>query len=230
MAQRHEVTVFISEPSVCPQLRESLERNNFLYKLGLSTIPVPPGDAIRFREDRNTKGLIDYLRAEWIGRGWVNVTQRVQDAIVMAVWEIYVNAFEHGASPIGVFTCGQHFPEREEFALTVVDFGVGIPRTVRTAGGMSKASDDEAIAWALRRGTTSKEGNRGVGLNILFDFVTLNHGRIDILSHAGLVQVSEGKIAARRVESHFTGTLLNITLKKDESRYFFEDETDDPLL
>jgi hypothetical protein len=40
--------------------------------------------------------------------------------IVGKVWEIYENAFEYADSPLGVFTCGQHFPTRRELTLTVL--------------------------------------------------------------------------------------------------------------
>ncbi|MBS9383808.1 MAG: hypothetical protein HEQ24_06035 [Dolichospermum sp. BR01] len=50
---------------------------------------------------------------DWLGKGWINISPRLQDAIPAVsvaiagkVVEIYFNAFEHSNSPIGVFSCG----------------------------------------------------------------------------------------------------------------------------
>ena len=75
--------------------------------------------------------MMDYLKVKWLRQGWVHVVNYCKAAIAGSVWEIYTNAFEHAQSPIGVFSCGQHYPRRKELQLTVADFGVGIPSTVR---------------------------------------------------------------------------------------------------
>lgn len=216
--------------SLAPRVRANLSRNGFLSKLGLTDKPMPLGNAIPFRQDHAAAGVMRYLRDDWLGRGWVNVSAAVQDAIATNVWEIYGNAFEHGTSPTGVFSCGQHYPQRQEIALTVVDFGVGIPGSVRSVPAFTEMEDEEAIAWALLPGTTSKQGNRGLGLNLLSEFTRLNRGRVDILSHRGFVKIGSGRILRLRSQHHFRGTLLNIMLKEDERRYVFAGEIDQPLL
>ena len=173
---------------------------------------------------------MDYLRADWLGRGWVNASEGVQNAIIASVWELYANAFEHGASEIGVFTCGQRYPQLHEIALTLVDFGPGIPGTVRTVPGQASYNDEDAIAWALQQGTTSKPGNRGVGLSLFWEFIRLNGGRVDILSHSGIVTIDGNQAFKQRAGHNFEGTLLNVVLKQDETRYVFANEIANPLL
>ncbi|MBF0498068.1 MAG: hypothetical protein HQK57_14015 [Deltaproteobacteria bacterium] len=70
------------------------------------------GNSIPYREDLNLamNSIMDYLTFNWIGKGWVHVSDRLRDAIAGKMWEIYNNAFEHSGSQIGVFSCGQHFP------------------------------------------------------------------------------------------------------------------------
>ncbi|MFH0966942.1 MAG: hypothetical protein V1862_04575 [Methanobacteriota archaeon] len=75
--------------------------------------------------------IIRYLKEDWLRRNWVLVTDRLQDAITGAVWEIYVNAFEYSSSPFGVFSCGQHYLNNRELSLSIVDFRVSIPHNVR---------------------------------------------------------------------------------------------------
>jgi hypothetical protein len=61
----------------------------------------------------------------WIGKGWVHVSDRLRDAIVGRMWEIYNNAFEHSGTPIGGYSCGQYFKTHNNLILSVVDFGQG---------------------------------------------------------------------------------------------------------
>src|SRR5438094_3431457 len=130
----------------------------------------------------------------WLGRGWVNVSHRLRDAIVGNMAEVYLNAFEHARSPVGVFTCGQHFPGKQELNLTIVDFGVGIPSNVR----LFKANEfrpeqlpaAKCMEWAFQSGTSTRsetpgQGPCGLGLDLLRAFVQQNGGRLEMFINAG---------------------------------------------
>jgi hypothetical protein len=148
--------------------------------------------------------------------------------------EIYLNAFDHGQSPIGVFSCGQHFPKNHELNLTIVDFGVGIPSNVRLfkAGSIEpeELSAAKCMEWAFQRGTSTKPGGRGIGLDLIQDFVRLNKGRLEMFSHEGYVVIEDGKISFAERKSFFEGTLVNISLRCDESYYCLASElNNEPL-
>ena len=118
--------------SLDPAVAGNLAKNCFRDMFG-DPSPIGTGHAIPYREDKEADktALMAYLKQLWLGQGWVNISPALRDAIVGRVWEIYANAFEHGRSAIGVFSCGQHYPKRKELDLAVVDFGVGIPSNVR---------------------------------------------------------------------------------------------------
>jgi anti-sigma regulatory factor (Ser/Thr protein kinase) len=208
-------------------VRQNLNKNGFMKAMGLEQV-AGGRNTIPFREDiaRDDAAYLGYLRDAWLGRGWVNVTDKVADAIANAVWETYTNAFEHGHSSVGVFSCGQFYPTNKEIALAFVDFGIGIPRSVRTVPEAAALEDGDAIAWALARGNTSKPGNRGVGLDILRSFVELNRGYMDVVSHRGHVRISDRGARTLRRNYGFPGTVFNITFKADERRYAFKSEID----
>lgn len=218
-------------------VRTNLAQNGFMAAFGHSSGPWS-GNSIPYREDlRQDKAvLVDYLKTKWLGRGWVHVSERLRDEIVGRVWEIYANAFEHGQSPVGIFSCGQHYPDHHELKLTVVDFGVGIPSNVRLffkdkprAESLSAAS---CLKWAFQRGTTTKPNgtSRGMGLDLLKEFVKLNKGKLEIFSHEGYALIDESHEIFMNRQTFFEGTLVNITLRCDESYYHFASETtDEPL-
>ena len=223
--------------TISEKVKTNLAQNGFLSTLGFGGAPWS-GNSIPYREDLHQDKVIldDYLKTNWLGRGWVHVSEMLKDAIVGRVWEIYANAFEHGKSPIGIFSCGQHYPKHHELKLTVVDFGVGIPSNVRLffkhdprAQSLSAAS---CLKWAFQRGTTTKPNgtSRGMGLDLLKEFVKLNNGKLEIFSHEGYAIIDKTQEVFMNRQTFFEGTLVNITLKCDESYYHFVSETsDEPL-
>lgn len=194
------------------------------------------GNSIPYREDltRDVGGIMDYLEKYWLGRGWVQVSQRLRDAIVGHMWEIYNNAFEHSGSDVGVFTCGQYFPHNETLVLSVVDFGQGIPAKIR--GFFRQHADESLVArltgasclrWAFQAGNTTKVGEPGgSGLDLLKEFIRLNQGKLEVYSNEGYGIIDKD---GERYENHaisFEGTVVHITLHCDEKLYQFSDETD----
>lgn len=211
----------------------NLAQNGFMAAFGHSSDPWT-GNSIPYREDlsQDKTALVDYLKTKWLGRGWVPVSERLRDEIVGRVWEIYANAFEHGQSPIGIFGCGQYYKKLHELKLTVIDFGVGIPSNVRIYARNPNISADKALQWAFQRGTTTKHNgtSRGMGLDLLKDFVKINKGRLEIFSHEGYALIDEAQEMFKNRKAFFEGTLVNITLRCDESYYQLASEaTNEPL-
>ncbi|MEA1900384.1 MAG: ATP-binding protein [Thermodesulfobacteriota bacterium] len=191
------------------------------------------GNSIPYREDLSLdmNGIMDHLTYNWIGKGWVHVSQRLSDAIVGHVWEIYNNAFEHSGSEIGVFSCGQHFPEYNELLLSVVDFGQGIPAKVRKFLSSDPRAEQLTAAgclrWAFQRGTTTKpkEEPGGLGLDLLKEFVQVNQGKLEVYSNEGYALIDKDGERFTNLTTSFEGTVFHITLRCDENLYRFADET-----
>ena len=198
------------------------------------------GNSIPYREDKtlDMNGIMDYLTYNWIGKGWVHVSSRLRDAIVGRMWEIYNNAFEHSGTEIGVFSCGQHFWRQNDLILSVVDFGRGIPANVRTflrqyadEALVSKLSGAACLKWAFERGNSTCMGGvaRGLGLDLLKEFVRINQGTLEVYSNEGYAIIDKD---GERYENHdisFEGTVVHITLRCDEKIYQFRDESEVPF-
>lgn len=214
-----------------PDVRRSVGRNGFMQYFGMPGLRST-GTAVPFRQDSclAEDDLIDYLYERWIGTGRVNLSEALKSAIVSRTCEIYVNAFDHGHSPVGVFTSGQHYPRKKLLKLTVVDFGVGIPQNVRNhlalQGAPARVSGASAMQWAFQSGNTTKtEGiARGLGLKLLRDFVRINQGLLQIYSHDGQAVVGPGQHFSTR-QNAFPATVVNITFSCDEAYYQLASET-----
>jgi hypothetical protein len=216
-------------------VQANLAQNGFLKHVGIGIDPWR-GNSIPYREDKllNKNAIVDYLKTKWLGRGWINVSPLLADNIAGNLVEIYLNAFEHSKSKNGVFTCGQRYPELEQLTISVVDFGVGIPQNVRdfltrNEPG-SKIKSDFALKWAFQSGTTTVDGmGRGIGLDLLKQFVKTNNGSLILFSHDAYVIVDKNSERYLSHECNFHGTIMHITLQCDETLYVLPEELDQKL-
>ena len=168
---------------------------------------------------------MEYLLEKWLGKGWLNISTPLQNAIAGKVSEIYGNAFEHSDSQIGVFSCGQYYPAKNRLDLSVVDFGVGIAEKVRTLTENENFSSEEALSWALAYGNSTVRGiSRGLGLNLLQEFIQCNEGTLRIFSNDGYVKIEDNKAIYKKQKINFLGTLINITIRCDELYYCLDSE------
>lgn len=71
-----------------------------------------------------------------------------------------------------------------------------------------------------------KEITGGIGLDILKQFVKLNGGKLEIFSHNGYAIIDQCNESYQVKKTFFKGTLVNITLKCDESYYCLERDFD----
>lgn len=207
-------------------LRMNLCQNGFAGTFGYHS-SAWTGNSIPYREDStiDDTGIMEYLTTSWLGRGWVNVSPRLRDAIVGKMWEIYCNAFEHAGSDPGVFSCGQHFPKNNELVLSVVDFGQGIAANVRNflrtdprAGNLTAAG---CLKWAFQRGNTTRPNGiaRGLGLDLLKEFIRLNNGKLEVYSNEGYARIDSKGEYYENLTSSFEGTIFHIALVCNEVHY-----------
>jgi hypothetical protein len=233
LAENHGNQIDIAWPTVRKSVARDLARNGLMQFLGkpaakIRTTAVPFRHDIRLVED----DLVSYLYDSWIGTGRVNLSDALKGAIVGKACEIYINAFDHGHSPVGVFTSGEHYSAKKLLKLCVVDFGIGIPDNVRGHLKDPKKSGAESMQWAFKKGNSTKKNERiarGLGLDILREFVKVNNGIMEIYSHDGQAIIDRAENFSSRA-AIFPGTLVNITVSCDESFYRFASEaTGKPL-
>ncbi|MFM0512067.1 ATP-binding protein [Paraburkholderia sp. RL17-373-BIF-A] len=218
--------------SVAPPVLVNLCQSGFAKAFG-HLVPGWGGHSIPYREDRTSASdpILDYLTDQWLGRGWLNISEMLRDAIVGTVWEVYANSFEHGQSPVGVFSCGQHFKNGNELILSVADFGAGIPTKVRQflrEDPRSKSLRPGAcLNWAFQRGnsTAARAVARGLGLDLLREFVCLNDGSLEVYSENGHALINRSGAYFADLPIGFSGTMVQIKLKCDERFYRFKSET-----
>lgn len=205
----------------------NLERNGLARLFG-DKQALETGNTVPFRVDplEDREAILRYLKAHWLGRDWIHVSDALRNAIVGKVWEIYANAFEHGRSQVGVFSCGQHYPRKKMLDLAVVDLGVGIPDNVRSFLRQPAMHDSDALRWAFAPGQSTGKSKiaRGLGLDLLTQFVKLNQGQLTVFSGSGYVVANSDGVEYHQWNSSVPGTLVNISLHCDERYYVLAGE------
>lgn len=221
--------VSIDEDTIIPAVKMNLAQNGFLKEITGSFEPWD-GNSVPLRKytSRDVDLIETYLEERWIGKGWIHASNLLSGKIVGNVIELYVNAFEHSKSEIEVFTCGQRFPKNKNLVLTIIDFGIGIPQSVndffKEKG--EKYNGISRLETAFQDGFSTKirDTPRGIGLDLLKNFIQKNNGSMDIYSNNEYARITSNESAYMNKEFYFHGTAINIKLKCDEMYYVIEGE------
>lgn len=150
---------------------------------------------------------------------WLNVTTKSLSTIKVSFGEIFTNIGYHAGENIGcVF--GQYFPREHRVLVSVSDFGVGIPNTIRRR--YPDCDDKEAIAYATEEGITSQTTprNRGAGLYYLVEYTAVtNGGKVHFHAGNGILECSYngGELVKKASDAsgYYPGTLIDLEIRTD---------------
>ena len=227
--------VYFNPESLKPKIKELLHENGFIPQIEGKHFDIVK-NIVPLKQDttKDADSTIDYLQNKWLGQDRLRLSNLVRNAIVGKVWEIYENAFDHANSPIGIFSCGQHFILEKKLKIAVVDFGVGIPTNVKEHLIRPEMTGIKAMKWAFKSGNTTKKECRGLGLDFLKQFVRLNKGSLEIFSENGhvLIKGQEKEKYGNKIIP-FHGSFIYITFTCDNRYYKLISEpgttTEEPL-
>lgn len=221
-------------------VRERLVGNNFLSHFSNGAqLGYPAGGYLGYREHNyllDADKIADHLQNEWLSAAKLRLSDRLKPAITSRILEIFSNAYGHGVSiqdmkTMGVYSCGQFNNKEKTLNISVLDFGPGIIRNVKRVRG--EMSSIDAMRWALIKGNSTQTDShpsgipRGLGLDLLHNFVHLNGGELRIYSND--VQVISSKSLGLKVEgsaAELRGTLVSIKINCDDRYYRFASESE----
>lgn len=217
------VTFNFSEKSY--KVRDVLRRNEFLLQYGYSVLIDNFGTCVPYRKFRSVDddGFQTYITEKLIGmHDFPQMTLDLAQKMVMSVFEIYTNAKTHGICNY-IHTCGQVFIRMPDKPLQfcIVDSGITIKENVSKHFNKELEST-EAIKWAMEMGNTTKQNETGgLGLGLIFDFVKLNRGVLQVISHDGFYEYKGGAINTRKLINPFFGTIVNITINLVDNKSYY---------
>lgn len=178
-----------------------------------------------FKGDLNSdvelsREIRSYIDDDWLKNDWIRISETLKQDISAKMYEIFANALEHSKSTVGCFACGQKYEETSEFVLSVIDLGVGIPGSVKKFLN-EPINDTEAIAWAFKNNNTTRSNKvGGLGLDLIAEFLSLNHGELSIYSNNVCYRIKDKKVIIVPIETFFPGTIVNIRLRIDKNSFY----------
>ena len=182
----------VSLTNIQPPIEEILSKNGFLSHYGHAQIPDEWSTTISYKrfDIKDDHHFANFIENEFINRPEIpEMSDILLKKFRESIFEIYSNSVLHSQTELGIFSCGQFFPNQDRLVFTVADLGVGIRFNINNHTGQELTAE-KAIIWATKEGNTTKRGNLpgGLGLKILRDFIDLNGGCIKIVSDAGYWQ------------------------------------------
>ena len=219
----------VSLVDIPQRVERILSKNGFLSHYGRARIPDQYDTTIAYRrfDVEDDHYFANYIESELIYRSEIpEMSPALLKKFRESIFEIFSNAVLHSSTDLGIFSCGQFFPNRNRLDFTVADLGVSIPQNIKEYAKL-KLPPEKAIAWATEEFNTTKRGNLpgGLGLKILCDFIDLNGGCIQIVSDAGYWQRKNYKIVTKRLSYPFPGTVVSVEINTaDQHSYSLASE------
>lgn len=127
------------------------------------------------------------------------------ESIKYIISELVRNVLEHSASPIGAILAAQYYKKSNSIRIGVVDYGVGIKRTINRS--YPAATNMEAIRLALIpgvTGTSKREGgseqNAGAGLFFIKSIAKVNRDFFLIYSGDAMYKQLKTNLKSKKVK------------------------------
>ena len=209
-----------------------LERNGFLAFFGQKKVYDYQDTAIPYQvlSTEDDRYFNNYVFKEFISKTELPVmTEVLKKKLTESIYEIFVNAKMHSETT-KIFVCGQFFPKKKRIEFMISDIGIGIKNVVNKRFN-TQLSAVKAIEWAIQdRNTTKKKVSGGIGLSLLYEFININKGKVQIISNDGFWQLDNGEIETKTFKNEFPGTIVNISVRtNDQHSYMLNSEIPDNI-
>ncbi len=202
--------------NILPDVERILSKNGFLCTYGREAIPDTWGTTIPYQrfETKDERYFGAYVEQQLMQHpGIPRMTQGLRKRLRESIFEVFSNAVIHSETRLGIFSCGQFFPNRDRLMFSIADLGIGIGESLRRKLKL-ELPHDQAIEHALKEGTTTKSGPipGGLGLKLLRQFIELNSGAFTIVSGRGYWQLLEKRVSKTELSGAFPGTVVTLVI------------------
>jgi len=218
--------------SITSEIQKILQKNGFLSFYGYDKVYDTYHTTIEYKKLKpsDSRYFNLYLEDDLLTRSeFPNMSDAVHEKINESIQEMFVNAQIHSETEF-IYTCGQFFPRDNKLNFTIVDTGIGFAKRIKKNLGET-INPINAIKWAMIDGNTTKQGvSGGLGLALLKEFITLNKGKIQIISGNAFYELYNNSERVQILNNYFDGSVVSMTFKTDDNktyRFVSEDKETD---
>lgn len=159
-------------------------------------------------------------------------TKEVKASFTFSMNELMLNVFYHSESAIGSLVCAQAYPRQNIIRACLMDFGIGIRKSLEKNSEWKRTidSDLDAVSLSLFDRVSSIEASeRGLGLHLVEKFLMENGGELIILSGRAFLKRSyrENKLheEEKKIMEHpFKGTGIEMVVNTKQKNILTPDE------
>jgi len=210
--------------NVSPAIEAILAKNRFINTSELRLDTYGTTIAYRHFDPSQRDEFQEYVHAHFRGKGLPKMTVALMRRFRESLHELFENAVAHSETKLGIFACGQYFPNRNELHFCVSDRGVGIPTRVRDFLNTPISATD-AIEWAMEGQNTTRLVSDGLpgglGLKVVREFIAMNGGSIRVASNDGYWWMRGANVLTkRRLTPAFPGTTVDIEINTADTRSY----------
>lgn len=209
---------------VSPAVQAILEKNRFLDRLGGRADTYGTTIAYERFQPHQRDDFQEYIQAHFRGKRIPQMTLGLARQFRESLFELFENAVAHSETRLGIFACGQQFPNKNELHFCISDRGVGIPARVRGFLSAPDMSAQAAIDWAMHgSNTTRRVADRlpgGLGLKVVREFIAMNGGAIRVASESGYWWVRGKWAHTERLAYPFPGTAVDIEINTADTKVY----------
>jgi hypothetical protein len=216
--------------NLTPSVKKILSKNGFLMNYGVAKELDTYKTTIEYKrfEPKDERYFATYIEQHLVRKGMPKMSIGLQKKFRESIYEILSNAVLHSETKLGIFACGQFFPAGKRLDFSIADLGIGMKENINKKRHLN-LMPEEAIVWATEKYNTTKTGNipGGLGLKLLRSFISLNKGRIQIVSDAGYWEFANGTFSTKKFDKPFPGTAVNMEINTaDKQSYRLSSEAD----
>ncbi len=161
------------------------------------------------KDEESIENILDDLNTI---EGVSDLPKEIRSEIRSRIYELCINAYEHGKNKNGAVCNGIY--DRQEFTFSVFDFGEGIKNNVNTYLN-KELTTIETLEWAFKYSNSTCQNitiPRGAGFTTIFDFVQKYKGQFTLYTDNIYCSYKNGKYYYKELEYVVPGTLITVTI------------------
>lgn len=219
-------SVFLTEPQN-RTVRKALSRNGFLPYFNIKNNIEDKENYIKYRRFHGSEAETFklYLLEELLEKQkFPKCSDKAKEKIIESIYEVFANAVTHSGEQ-SVYTCGEANLHNDVHTLdmTIANLGRTISDNVNEhlkKQRKTELSQEDTIKWAFGKGNTTKSIPGGLGLDILKEFIDLNHGNIQMISGGAMLSYTNHIFTTDSLNVNFPGTIVTLNFNCDDQKAY----------
>ena len=177
-------------------------------------------DYFEFTDDGSVSMPVGEMAKLLVEKNMTLNANEVKEFLSTMIGEIFSNCFLHSNQDKAFFMYDILLQDDFYLCVNIIDYGTTLIHNVKKYFKEIKnreISSTDCFYWAIRSGTTTREGSGGYGLATLIDYISEAKGELYIFSGDAYYALKDQKAVVEASMGEFRGTSVTFKVKLFES-------------